>query len=240
MAFAAAVFRGHKSLADCPYLDRSVVERYGRAVSRPTSVEEDMQSNIGSLQEKIRSIDLAAAADRVGARFNHNKLALEILGKPFRVDTGGNMSSDIHVHPWIAIPVLSYILESKGLPLTGKWVPLRELKGGKDWHPLYMQRCIKPMQRVADTYPDLFEDMIHLFNGKQVADHYESDISVVLYPLPKVPMLICYWKPEDGLESDLNIFFDKSADANLGIESIYSLVAGLVRMFEKLSVRHGY
>lgn len=50
---------------------------------------------------------------------------------------------------------------------------------------------------------------------------------------------ICYWKPEDGLESSLNIFFDATAEDNLGIESIYALAAGLVRMFENIALRHG-
>ena len=95
------------------------------------------------------------------------------------------------------------------------------------------------MKKVADTYTDLFEDMIHLFNGRQVDNHYSSDISLVLHPLPKVPLLICYWRPEDDLASDLNIFFDSNAEENLNIESIYTLSAGLVIMFEKLALRHG-
>ena len=82
--------------------------------------------------------------------------------------------------------------------------------------------------------------MIHLFNGRQVENHYFSDISLVLHPLPKIPILICYWKPEveDGLESNLNIFFDSTAEKNLNIESIYTLAVGLVLMFEKLALRH--
>jgi hypothetical protein len=62
-----------------------------------------------------------------------------------------------------------------------------------------------------------------------------------LHPLPTVPILICYWKPEpeDGLESNLNIFFDLTAEENLNIESIYTLATGLTIMFEKLALRHG-
>ena len=40
-------------------------------------------------------------------------------------------------------------------------------------------------------------------------------------------------------KSDLNIFFDSKAEENLNIESIYTLGAGLVIMFEKLALRHG-
>jgi len=61
----------------------------------------------------------------------------------------------------------------------------------------------------------------------------------VLRPLPKVPLPICYWKPEEELESDMNLFFDSSAADNLGIEAIYTLGTGIVRMFGKLSIRHG-
>ena len=81
--------------------------------------------------------------------------------------------------------------------------------------------------------------MLHIFNGKRVENHYASDISLVLYPLPRIPMLFCYWKPEDGLDSSLNIFFDSTAEDNLSIEAIYSLGAGLVIMFEKIALRHG-
>ncbi|MBW1837368.1 MAG: DUF3786 domain-containing protein, partial [Deltaproteobacteria bacterium] len=78
-----------------------------------------------------------------------------------------------------------------------------------------------------------------IFNGRQVENHYASDIALVLHPLPRVPILICYWYPEDDLESSLNIFFDSTAEDNLNIESIWALATGLVRMFEKIALRHG-
>ena len=239
LAFAAAVFKGQSDLERCPYLDSDILTRYGNKIEQPRTAERDRDEAIQHLQMRIKEIDLAAAARRVGASYNGNRLTLKILGKDFSVDTEGKMSSDIHVHAWIAGPVLNYILESRGLPVSGNWVPFRELNSGKDWYRLYGQRCEKPMKKVADTYTDLFEDMIHIFNGKQVEKHYESDISLVLHPLPKLPILICYWKPDDGLASDLNIFFDSTAEDNLNIESIYALGTGLVRMFEKISFRHG-
>jgi hypothetical protein len=96
------------------------------------------------------------------------------------------------------------------------------------------------MKKVADTYTELFDDLVHIFSGKQVEKQFESDISVVLHPLPRVPLMICFWRPEDGLESSLNLFFDKSADDNLDIGSVFSLGAGLAQMFEKLALRHGF
>jgi hypothetical protein len=95
------------------------------------------------------------------------------------------------------------------------------------------------MKRVADLHTGLFDDMVHIFSGKQVQQQFESDISVVLHPLPRVPLMVCYWLPDDGLQSSLNLFFDETADRNLDIGSIFTLGAGLAQMFQKLSLRHG-
>jgi hypothetical protein len=194
---------------------------------------------VEQLKRKVASIDLSSAAQRLGARLSDGTLTISICGKNFAVDSDGNLSSEIHMHPWLIIPILNYILSCRGVPVSGKWVPLRELEGGKTWYRLFGQRCEKPLKKVADSYPDLFNDMLHIFNGKQVENHYQSDISLVLYPLPFVPILVCYWRPEDGLESSLNIFFDSTAEENLNIESIYALATGLVRMFEKIALTHG-
>lgn len=106
-------------------------------------------------------------------------------------------------------------------------------------YPFFQKRCESAMKRVADIYTDLFDDLVHIFGGRKVAEQFESDISVVLHPLPKVPIMICYWKPEEGLTSTLNLFFDKSADNNLQNGSLLTICVGIALMLEKLSERHG-
>ncbi len=240
LAFAAAVFNGRKQLDECPILPPDIIERFAGTSKKPTAFEQDRDESVVQLKRKIETIDLSSSAQRLGAVYSNGKLTLKIMGKAFSVDSMGNLSSDIHIHPWVTIPILSYIINSAGKPASGEWVPLRELKNGQTWYRLFGQRCEKPLKKLADTYTDLFEDLIRIFNGRQVEDHYASDISLVLHPLPKVPILICYWKPDGGLESSLNIFFDSTAEENLNIESIYTLGVGLVRMFEKISLRHGF
>ena len=240
LAFAAAVFRGDRQLDECPKLAPEVIERFGgKTGAKRAASEQDMNEAVKRLQKKITTIDLSAAARRLEADFSNDKLTIKVCGKNFSVDSKGNLSSEIHVHPWISVPVLNYVLYGAGKPVTGNWVTFRELKNGKTWDNFFRQRCEKPLKRVADTYTNLFEDMLEIFNGKQVENHYASDISLVLHPLPKLPILICYWKPEEELDSDLNIFFDSTAEDNLRIESIFTLGTGLARMFEKIALTHG-
>ena len=117
---------------------------------------------------------------------------------------------------------------------------MRELDGGKERYPLFRKRGEEAMKRVADVYTDLFDDMAHLFQGRQVDSRFDSDISVILPVFPKVPLMICYWKPDEGMESSLTLFFDQSINANLGSEAAYMIGTGLTQMFEKLALRHGF
>lgn len=239
LAFAAKVFLGEKPLEHCPALDRDVVEQFSGKQTKQTQVEKDRDAILAELKNELKSCDLNHAAQRVGGTFSNNKLTIRIFGKQLSVDSSGRMFSDIHINPWIAAPVMGYVLHCKGVPLTGKWVPFRELENGREMNGLFVKRSEKPLQKVADRYTSLFKDLIDLFNGERIENHYESDISLVLYPLPKLPVLICYWKPEDGLESDLHLFFDSSADMNAGVDIVYGIAAGIVMMFEKISMKHG-
>ena len=240
LAFAGAVYRGQKKIDDCPRLDSSVVARFSGDSTTQNTIEENREAFLEEMKQKIAGIDLASAALRTGGRFENRRLTLKILGKDFSVDRHGHLYSDIHVNPWVVAPFFDYVLNGKGVDPAGQWVSFRELKNGQDRYPLFQKRCEEAMKQVADSYTDLFDDVVHLFSGRQVARQFQSDISVVLHPLPKVPIMICYWRPDEGLGSSLNIFFDATADQNLDIGSIFSLGAGLTQMFQKLAFRHGF
>jgi hypothetical protein len=238
LAFAARVFKGQKTLNECPHVAQDILMQFGGEPKDLKPAEEDQEEILRRLKGRLNAIDLVSTGKRLGAAFKDDKLTLKICGKDLSVDSMGNFYSEIHTHSWLTLPVLNYILEGAGVQPSGKWVSFRELKGGKEWGRFFEHRCEKPMKRVADTYPDFFADMLHIFAGKQVEREFDSDISLVLYPLPKVPILICYWKPEDDLESDFHLFFDSTAENNLSIDSIYLLLTGLSIMFEKIARRH--
>lgn len=239
LAFAAAVFRGQRTLAKCPRLSPEILEQYGDQTgeSRKT-IEEDMDRAMEQIRQRVRTCDLAAAAERVGGRYHGHALSIKVLGKNFHVHDDGSLSADIHVNPWISIPVLDYIMNGRGAAPTGTWVPFRELSQGRSWQGLFAKRSEEPLKKIADTYTGLFEDMLEVFSGRRFAKHFDSDVSILLHPLPKVPLLICYWKPEDGMDSSLHLFFDQNVEDNLSLNSIFALGSGLVRMFERLAVKH--
>lgn len=240
MAFAGAVFTGRRPLSECPRLNRQIIDTYSDNSQNRYDVEQNRDDYLEQLKTLIKGIDLKAATGRTGGRYENDRLIIKVMGKDFSITRNGTISTDIHVNPWVAVPFLNYVLYGKGMDPTGDWRSFRELADGRERYPLFQKRCEEQMKQVADSYTELFDDMVQMFSGNQVDPRFQSDISVVLYPLPKVPIMVCYWLPEEGMQSSLNVFFDQTADKNLDIGSIFSLGAGLAQMFTRLARRHGF
>jgi hypothetical protein len=238
MAFAAAVIKQEKRLADCPHLGADVLGQYESNIEQQVNLEKIQEKTFKDLQEQIKAIDVVARYERLGARSTGSTIVVTCLGRDFEVDAQGRVLSSCHSHAWFSIPLLTYVLYGKGAAVSGKWVPFRELENGSMWERLFERRCEAPLKQIADAHAELFEDLISMFSGARSPDQFSSDISVVLYPLPKVPILICYWKPEEGMGSKLHVFFDDTAEQNLTIDSLFTLGTGLVRMLEKIMLKH--
>ncbi len=237
LAFAAAVLAGSKKLEDCPDLTSYIITKFSAKYQRSTAMELDQAEFINKLQRKMTAINFAEVAPLIGATLNDDKLIINSMGKDFIFDQQGNMTSDCHIISWVLAPALSYITYKTHADITGKWISFREIKGGIEWQALFTSRCEEPLRKLADDNPDLLNDLINLFMGKTV-DWYEADIALILYPFPKIPILICYQAPEDDLESKLTIFFDQCCSINLHIKSIFTLSSGLVQMFTKIAEHH--
>jgi len=238
LAFAAEVIKGQKCLNDCSQLKSNIIEEYEGQIIRQATPEEQLKQILVPLKKEIATMDLSGSAKRLGATFSDDKLTIKCLGKDFTVDSEGNLISACHVNVWVTVPLLNYITSSAGNDPSGNWVPFRELSNETVWNTYFEHKFEKPLKQLTDAYPDLIEDIIFIFSGKPVENSFSSDISLVLYPLPKIPMLICYTKPQEDLESKLNVFFDATAEDNLNIDSIYRLCVGLLMMFQKISARH--
>ena len=237
LAFAVAVIQGQKRLGDCPHLPPDLqAEVRGRDGEGSDGVD-DIQRTVAGLQEKVRGIGLATAAQRLGLAMRQGQMVVPSLGKDFLLGPDGIVSS-CHVNHWLSLPILNYVLHSQAVEPRGQWLHLRDLPGGLDWKHFFEHRCEKALKKVIDQHTNLFELIIDIFSGSPAPEQFDSDIAVLIHPLPRLPILICYWKPEDGMDSSLNMFFDASAGQNLPIDAIYILCMGLVTMFEKIAQTH--
>jgi hypothetical protein len=233
------VIKQERTLAACPHIDKKLVARHGGSIEPQVNLESIQEKKLRELQDRIRKIGLASRAEQLGGRMSGENLVVRCLGREFAVGPGGAVTSDCHTHAWFSIPLLDYILSCTGSGIGGTWVPLRELPSGGTWSRLFEQRCEKPLKELADRHGELFQDLISLFSAQSSYNRFNSDLSVVLYPLPAVPVLVCYWHAEDDMDSRIHIFFDASAESHLHIDSIFTLATGIVMMLQKITGRHG-
>lgn len=238
MAFAVAVIKKHKELSLCPHLDRETVARLGEQVTTQMAMEESQQERLEGLRRQVREIDLESRAEALGGRASGGELTINCLGKEFTVDASGRITSHCHTHAWFSIPFLTYILFGQGREVTGRWTSFRNLKDGTSWDIFFDHQCPQKLKKLADEHNELFGNLISAFGATMAKSYLEADISVILHPFPKVPMMVCYWQPEDDLESDLRVFFDSTADQNLTTEAVFGLGTAIVRMLEKITERH--
>lgn len=238
LAFSAAVIQGQKRLKDCPLLDQETIEKLGGSVEKKDTLEDDQGRVIQQLKGEIAKIDFSGTAPRLDAELKNGRLGITCLGKDFWIDSSGEMASDCHINTWVHIPLLHYILYCKGTQPNHDWVAFNQLKGAPEWSNFFSHRCEESLRELADAHPDLVFEILHLFGAKQIAGATNADQSLVIYPLPKVPFLINYWEPEDDFASKLNILFDRSAQDNSNMQSIYLLGRGIVEMFRQLIVKH--
>ena len=240
LAFAAAVFKGDRRLKECPYLDSSVTDQYEGNSPNWLLMEQEYQKALEPLKLAVASLDFPSSVQRVGGSLSGENLVIKSLGRDFQVLPDGTVVSACHVHAWVSVPLLNYVVSCSGKEPAGRWIPFRELKDGLSWGQLFAEQFETPLKHVADANPDLFETMIQIFSGHSVPSPIGADISIALKPLPKLPILICYWKPEDSMGSFLKTLVDVTAKENLNIESIFILCVGLMRMFEKVAESHSW
>ncbi|XOF33085.1 MAG: DUF3786 domain-containing protein [Candidatus Electrothrix sp. YB6] len=237
MAFSVAVIQGQKELADCPLLSAEKISELSGGIVQKKSMEEEQDAYLASLQNKIARQGLYEIARRLDLPLNEGTVGVQCLGKYFRIDAQGGMTSECHCNNWVQIPVLHYLLQSKGRQPAGEWIAFPAIKdaGGKEH--FFAHRCEQAMQRLADEHTELFFEILDLFEAEELSET-KADRARILYPLPGVPFLINYWEPEDSFSSKLNILFDNTVSENTNVESVYMIGRGLVEMFHQLIIRH--
>lgn len=240
LAFAGSVFMGNRRISECPHLSSEDIARLSDETVGNKSPEENQEEYIDGLKNLVVQLNFDQAAERICGQVQGEMLRVKILGKSFDISKDGMFVTDLHIIPWVVIPLLDYILNCRGLEVAGEWMSFREISGGKEKYALFKKRGEDVLKDLADKHTDFFDDIVNMFDGQPVQKQFESDVSVVLHPFPLVPIMICYWKPEEDLESSLNLYFDKSVGENLGVDSTFFLGTGLAQMFEKIAKYHGF
>lgn len=126
--------------------------------------------------------------------------------------------------------LLNYLLQAKNIPLSGDYVTPSSLSGGETFfrgsHEL-------PFERLALLFELEKEKLerIALNLGGMPAEF--GDFSFKLFPLPKVPVVLVFWRGDEEFPAEAKIMYDKTVKLHLPVDliwsvSMYTLLAFLI------------
>ncbi|MEW6739235.1 MAG: DUF3786 domain-containing protein [Nitrospirota bacterium] len=227
MPFALSVIKGETELSECPHLTQEEIETLKGSITKSDWREE----LILSLKEEAQNINFKDIAKGIGAELRGDNLIMKCLGREFSISPDGEITTHGHITPWIKILLLHYIRTAGKGELSGKWVSYSELRGGMVKASSFLRDCEEPLKELLERdFAQTEKILIRL--GAERREGFPTENAWHLYLLPKLPVMILYWPPEDEFESKAKVIFDSTADRFLDAESIIFLVEGLVKNIE--------
>ena len=130
--------------------------------------------------------------------------------------------ADVSIHHRVLF--LHYLCHANGTPLTGEWITFKELPGGQIYIEPYQKRTIKPLLKYFGQRIEKFMELASSLGGEKASF---GDASIIMRPLPRVPLGFIFWEGDEEFPPRANIIYDAAAKNYLPTED-YALLPGLI------------
>lgn len=182
-----------------------------------------------SLWERLRRCEPEDVARRALVEVREGKFVVPFLGDLYLVDPEGEFRALRGEEPSaeLQVSVIEYLLGAKELEPAGRWVLMKDLKGGRGFaqsHPL-------PQEKILEVYGRDREGFLR--RGQELGGEAMGfgDASVLLKPLPRIPMLLVLWEGDEEFPPRLNCLFDPTAAEHLRLDALYGLAVEVIRRY---------
>ncbi len=125
------------------------------------------------------------------------------------------------------LSLLWYLVSVKDIACTGRLVKLEHIRGGdiftKGSH-------ILPLEKVAEKYGKDKDGYIE--KGKRLGAELVimGDISLRLFPLPRIPVLLTLWLEDEEFPARVDLLFDSTCDLQMPTDIVWSVAMMTVLM----------
>lgn len=193
---------------------------------------EAYQESIALAKETLAALDPKTISGRTGGRWEENTSGAGLLRLTFWDGECAIRFPAVEIEvtpgakalkPAEQIIILHYLVYAQGRPLTGNWVTFRQIPSGMFYYPPFVKRCIQPFTSFFGRYPDILrslsEAMPTVFSGET------GGISMILLPLPFIPIAFVLWPGDDEFPPEGNILFDETISSFLPTEDVVVLAS---------------
>ncbi len=235
LAFAFALASGATEPGKCPELDPSLLPQLSPRERLP---EEDFAWKV---LEEVKKKALQVNWEEI-APF----LGLELLGPqearlPY-LDThvvlrpeGAKREDGLLLDPRDQILLYNYVAFSGRKPLSGEFVGLESFPHSVSKVATLRRYAEEKLARAFSGKVSLLSEVLTDFRT-QTLPEAPADLSVIIWVLPKVPLQLNFFEgePEEGLEAEVKILFEREVIHYLDLESLVFCAERLTeRLLEK-------
>jgi len=202
--------------------------------------------------EALRGRDLAERCEAGGLAFNPEGVEIAFLDRRYRLCQGEATLAIVNVSPFDPeeripteearalspelqeehlrdrILILHYLATASGAPLSGAMVGFDQLSGARFYGRPFRGRVEMPLVRAFASRPAQLVQTAQYLGGSVAA---YGDCSVLLHPLPRVPMAVILWQGDEEVPSNGKVLWDSTAEEYLSAEDLTVLGETVVRRF---------
>lgn len=118
---------------------------------------------------------------------------------------------------WEKILLLHYHNTSDGSSPAGEHITIKEIPDGRLYLPTYEKRCSAPLLGRFGRAPEEIGEPGRALGGKEEA---MGDFAVTIPVLPRLPITLVFWKPDEEFEARVGILYDRTAVRYLPTEDL--------------------
>jgi hypothetical protein len=188
----------------------------------------DINDNIDQVSFKdLMALNPEDVIARTGCRFDktHNQYFLDVWGCQYCVDLKNNEvrpqdPSLKTYHNYMYLFVLYFLLRSKNIPPSGKWVSQKDIRGGEAF---FRGPHTLPVDKITDKFGDdldMFKKECEKLNGVTLD---LADAAFIFQITPTLPVAVLYWHGDEDFPSEAKLLFDDTIEQHLPLDIIYAL-----------------
>jgi len=186
---------------------------------------------------RLRSIDLAAAAEAAGMRCDPPQLTFTSFGQPVALDI-----ADLHAEPaidmWHHLALLQYLEGAGSATPDGRWIGLSDLPGGMIRGASFDREIdARAASGLSGCGEEVLREAIRQLGGHIKAGG-AADLCAVFSFAPRYPLRLNLWLSDDEFPASAKVLLDAGASPALGVEAAGTVAAMLInKLIERTAMK---
>ena len=199
-------------------------------MEKPSVFKETYQNYL----DQIGEIDLDSIAEKLGGRIEKDEMILSFFGQPYRISSRGIIDpSGKQPLMGVSVVLCKYLLLCPDTPYLNKeWVSYRDFK---DTAPLVHSFINHTERPIIQNYSNRLNDLAaacEKLGGKDPGLDLNYQLIMILYPLPKVPLLLLFDDVDEEFPAQCKVLFERRAEHYLDPECL-AIIGRLLNNFLK-------